>query len=62
MCVCVAGQYVYVADSGVDMIVVFTTEGDYVASFGSGSYCDVCVDGDGFLFASSMYYNKIYIY
>ena len=59
--VCVAGQYVYVADGGVHKIVVFTTEGDYVTSFGSGSCSGVCVDQDGFVYASD-YNNKIYIY
>ena len=58
--VCVAGQYMYVADDGVHKIVVFTTEGDYVTSFGSGRYSDVCVDQDGFVYASDYY--KIYIY
>ena len=58
---CVAGQYVYVADYGVGKIVVFTTEGDYVTSFGSVGYCGVCVDQDGFVYASDNY-NKIYIY
>ena len=58
--VCVAGQYVYVADDGVCKIVVFTTDGDYVTSFGSESYWDVCVDQDGFVYASDN--NKIYIY
>ena len=58
--VCVAGQYVYVADYGVRKIVVFTTEGDYVTSFGSGGYSGMCVDQDGFVYASV--YNKIYIY
>ena len=60
--VCVAGQYVYVADGGVDKIVVFTTEGDYVTSFGSVGYSGVCVDQDGFVYASGYYNNKIYIY
>ena len=60
--VCVAGQYVYVADYGVHKIVVFTTEGDYVTSFGSESYCDVCVDQDGFVYASNYNNNNIYIY
>ena len=59
--VCIAGQYVYVAD-GVCKIIVFTTEGDYVTSFGSKSYTDVCVDQDGFVYASGYYSNKIYIY
>ena len=56
--VCITG--LYVADGGVDKIVVFTTEGDYVTSFSSDSYCDVCVDQDGFVYASDYY--KIYIY
>ena len=60
--VCVAGQYVYVADDGVDKIVVFTTEGDYGTSFGSVGSSDVCVDQDGFVYASNYYSNKIYIY
>ena len=59
--VCVAGQYVYVADYGVRKIVVFTTEGDYVTSFGSVGYWDVCVDQDGFVYASDSN-NKIYMY
>ncbi len=59
--VCVAGQYVYVADYGICKIVVFTTEGDYVTSFGSGNYIDVCVDQDGFVYASD-WNNQIYIY
>ena len=60
--VCVAGQYVYVADYGVRKIVVFTTEGDYVTSFGSGDYTDVCVDQEGFVYASGFNNYKIYIY
>ena len=60
--VCVAGQYVYVADGSVGKIVVFTTEGDYVTSFGSESYSVVCVDQDGFVYASDYYNNTIYIY
>ena len=59
--VCVAGQYVYVADDGVGKIVVFTTEGDYVTSFGDKCY-DVCVDQDGFVYASNYYYDNIIIY
>ena len=60
--VCVAGQYVYVADYSVHKIIVFTTEGDYVTSFGGGGYSDVCVDQDGFVYASDYNNNKIYIY
>ena len=58
--VCVAGQYVYVPDSGADMIVVFTTDGDYVTSLGSGKYYNVCVDQNGFVYASDLC--RIYIY
>ena len=59
--VCVAGQYVYVADIGLHKVVAFTTEGDYVTSFDSESY-DVCVDQDGFVYASDNRSNKIFIY
>ena len=60
--VCVAGQYVYVADYGAYKIIVFTTEGDYVTSFGSGDYSyDVCVDQDGFVYASNSS-NNINVY
>ena len=58
----VAGQYVYVTDCRAHKIVVFITEGNYVTSFGSGSYYDVCVDHDGFVYASDYSCNKIFIY
>ena len=56
--VCIAGQYVYVTDSGLHNVSMFTTEGAYVTSFGhSGSEegcfdspCGLCVDRDGFVF------------
>ena len=56
--VCVAGQYVYVADIGCDNVSVFTTEGVYVTSFGhrgseEGYFdipCVLCVDRDGFVY------------
>ena len=57
----VAGQNVYVADD-VHMIVVFTTEGDYVTSFGRWRYCDVSVGKDGFVYAIDDIYNKVIIY
>ena len=60
--VCVAGQYVYVADFGVDKIVVFTTEGDYVTSFGGHKSPGVCVDHDGFVYATLYAHPKICIY
>ena len=60
--VCVAGQYVYVTEKGIRMIVVFTTEGDYVTSF--GDYCSyhACVDQDGFVYVGGCDHSKIYIY
>ena len=61
--ICVAGQYVYVADVGMAKIVVFTTDGAYVTSFASGSYCSaVCVDQDGFVYACDFMLNKVCIY
>ena len=60
---CVAGKYIYVADVGMAKIVVFTKEGIYVTSFGSGSYYGaVCVDEDGFVYACNFMHNKIDIY
>ena len=53
--VCVAGGYVYVANAGVRHISVFTTEGNYVTLFGMGHYSSVCVDQDGFVYASDYY-------
>ena len=53
----VAGQYVYVTDRDIYKVVMFTTEADYVTSFGSES-CDVCVDQDGFVYASVYRSNK----
>ena len=60
--VCVAGQYVYVTDIGVRKIVVFTTEGNYVTSF--GDYCSfgVCVDQDGFVYVTDYDHSKLFIY
>lgn len=48
---CVAGQYVYVPDihEGENNVVVFTTEGDYVSSFGRVGG-RLCVDQDGFVY------------
>ena len=58
--VCVAGQYVYVADGGLHNVSVFTTEGMYVTSFGhkdneKGCFrlpCGLCVDRDGFVYVA----------
>ena len=61
-CLWVAGQYLYVADVGLEKIVVFTTEGDYVASFGTGNFDSVCVGRDGFVYACSSACNKIFVF
>ena len=61
-CVCVAGQYVYVTDYGAHKIVVFTTEGNYVTSFGDYYSYGVCVDQDGFVCVTDYVHNKINIY
>ena len=56
--VCVAGQYVYVADYGKHCVSVFTTKGEHVTTFGQKGSGDgdfngplgVCVDKDGFVY------------
>ena len=60
--VCVAGQYVYVTDYRAHKIVVFTTEGDYVTSFGDCESYGVCVDQDGFVYVTNYHHSKINIY
>ena len=60
--VCVDGQYVYVTDCGAHKIVVFTTEGDYVTSYGDYPCVDVCVDQDGFVYVTDYFHSKINIY
>ena len=60
--VCVAGQYVYVTDNSVHKIFVFTTEGDYVTSFGDCICYRVCVDQDGFVYVTDYHHSKINIY
>ena len=60
--VCVANPYVYVTDIDVCKIVVFTTEGDYVTSFGDYRNLGVCVDQDGFVYVTDFNKSKIYIY
>ena len=52
----------YVTSEGVDKIIVFTTEGDYVTSFGDYSRYGVCVDQDGFVYATNYNNSKINIY
>ena len=54
----VVGQYVYVADNTGHCVHVFTTEGQYVTSFGrkgknEGNFnypAGMCADEDGFLY------------
>ena len=57
-----SGQYVYVTDIGAHKIVVFTTEGDYVTSFGDCESYGVCVDQDGFVYVTDFSTCKINIF
>ena len=56
----VCGQYVYVADASLSKTVVFTTEGNYVTTF--GCYGGTCVNQDGVLYMCDYYNNKISCY
>ena len=56
----VYGQYVYVADKDLKKTVVFTTEGNYVTTF--GCYGGTCVSQDGVLYMCDFYNNKITCY
>ena len=56
----VCGQYVYVADSNLRKTVVFTTEGNYVTTF--GCYGGTCVNQDGVLYMCNVYNHKITCY
>ena len=68
--VCVAGQYVYVANRYNHNISVFTTEGAYVTSFGQwglseGDFMNpwgVCVDGGGFVYVCDYNNNRIQVF
>ena len=60
--VCVAGQYVYVTDAIVNKIIVFTTEGNYVTSFGNDNSEGVCVDQDGFVYVTDIGLGNVIIY
>ena len=68
--VCVSGQYVYVTDIDNHSISVFTTEGEYVTSFGEkgskdGEFnipCRVCTDMDGFIFVCDFNNNRIQMF
>ena len=58
--VCVAGQYVFVTDLGLCNVAVFTTEGEYITSFGhhgskEGRFmhpCALSVDRHGFVYVA----------
>ena len=56
----VCGQYVYVADINLRKTVVFTTEGNYVTTF--GCYGATCVNQDGVLHMCDFVNNKITCY
>ena len=56
----VCGQYVYVADASLRKTVVFTTEGNYVTTF--GCYGGTCVNQDGVLYMCDYYNDKITCY
>ena len=68
--VCVAGQYVYVANYGNDCVSVFTTKGEHVTTFGQegsgdGDFIDphgVCVDKDGFVYVCDSSNNRLQIF
>ena len=56
----VCGQYVFVADLDLRKTVVFTTEGNYVTTF--GCYGGTCVNQDGVLYMCDYDNNKITCY
>ena len=68
--VCIAGQYVYVTDSGLHNVSMFTTEGAYVTSFGqrgSEEGCfrypyGLCVDRDGFVYVADYDNNRVQVF
>ena len=60
MMVYVCGQYVYVADWSLRKTVVFTTEGNYVTTFGCCG--GTCVNQDGVLYMCNYFNNKITCY
>ena len=68
--VCVAGQYVYVADNSYHNVSVFTTEGKYVTSFGKrgseeGDFnllLGICVDRDGYVYVCDQCNNRIQVF
>lgn len=67
---CVCGPYVYASDYDNHQIVVFTTEGEYVTSFGQegteeGEFkkpVGLCVDNDGFLYVCDLGNSRIQVF
>ena len=65
--VCVSGCYVYVTNRAAHSISVFTTEGNYVTSFGQHGQKDgdfdnprcVCTDQDGFIYVADWHNNRV---
>ena len=68
--VCVAGQYVYVANYGKHCVSVFTTKGEHVTTFGQKGSGDgdfnypigVCVDKDGFVYVCDFSNHRVQIF
>lgn len=64
--VCVTGQHVYVSDWVDTKITVYTLEGEYVTSFGSGSDLGgpqgLYVDSNGFIYVCDLQLSTIEIY
>ena len=56
----VYGDFVYVADSNLSKTIVFTTEGNYVTTF--GCYGGVCANQDGVLYIGNFDKNKLFVF
>ena len=68
---CVAGQHIYVTDSSPNHnVAVFTTNGEYVTSFGKegkskgnfDSPCGACVDKDGYVYICDSSNKRVQIF
>lgn len=61
--ICVAGGYVYITDYATNDVLVYTTEGRYVASFKQHGSCDfnrpwgICADKDSFIYICTPIHN-----
>ena len=63
--VCVVGQYVYVGNNSDHGVWVFTTEGEYVTSFGKhdlGRPRGICLDKDGYVYVCDLDGNRVVIF